>query len=130
MSRSRARNNPFVVHAALALALAAAGALGLWWGVSGQPHWLPLLACWLVAVNVIAFGYYGYDKRCAGTDRCRVPELVLHGLSAAGGSVGAYAGMSFFRHKTMKGRFRILFWCIVALQAALGAWALAAAWRG
>jgi len=48
----------------------------------------------------------------------------LHTLAAVGGSPGALLGMSLFRHKTIKGKFRILFWCIVALQVSLGAWAI------
>jgi uncharacterized membrane protein YsdA (DUF1294 family) len=44
---------------------------------------------------------------------------VLHGLALAGGSLGCYAGMRAFRHKTIKGTFRIVFWVIVVLQALL-----------
>ena len=57
----------------------------------------------LVAVyNLVVFCVYGYDKRCAIKDKWRVPEKVLIGLAFFGGSVGAYLGMSVFRHKTMK----------------------------
>src|SRR5207249_886555 len=54
----------------------------------------------------------------------RVPEAVLLTLAASGGSLGAYAGMSFFRHKTLKGSFRTLYWLIVAAQVVLLAWAV------
>ena len=59
-----------------------------------------------------------------------VPEMILHGLVAVGGSVGAYTAMEVFRHKTVKGRFRILFWCLVALQVVLIAWLVKLAWWG
>jgi uncharacterized membrane protein YsdA (DUF1294 family) len=48
-----------------------------------------------------------------------VPEKVLHGLALAGGSIGAYAGMHAFRHKTVKSSFRLVFWTIIVLQLAL-----------
>ena len=36
-----------------------------------------------------------------------------------GGTLGAYLGMRLFRHKTIKGMFRIVFWTVVVLQLAL-----------
>ena len=58
----------------------------------------------------------------AGTGAPRVPEVVLHGLTFAGGSLGAYAAMKTFRHKTIKGQFRIVFWLIVVVQVAAIGW--------
>ena len=83
-----------------------------------------------MSINVIAFAYYSYDKSCAESNTRRVPELVLHGLTAAGGSVGASTAMKLFRHKTIKGKFRILFWCIVLLQLALTGWIVKSMWWG
>jgi uncharacterized membrane protein YsdA (DUF1294 family) len=77
------------------------------------------LICWLVGVNVTAFGYYGYDKGRARASRSRVPENVLHGLAIAGGTLGAYVGMRVFRHKTIKGPFRVVFWTIAVMQLLL-----------
>ena len=94
--------------------------------VNAWPRWL---VCWLIAINVVAVLYFGFDKHRSRTSGAgRVPETVLHGLAAAGGSLGAYAGMQFFRHKTVKGPFRILFWGIVILQAALLIWLAKLAW--
>src|SRR3954467_6686179 len=99
----------------VALVLLAHLALRLPW------RWDYLLAEWLLAVNVVALGYYGYDKAQAGASAARVPEVVLHGLAVVGGTVGAYAGMRLFRHKTIKGAFQVVFWYIVILQALLAA---------
>jgi uncharacterized membrane protein YsdA (DUF1294 family) len=122
------RPKPIRFHAILALALAVAGAVGLWWLLDSSNTWYAWLACWLVAVNVVTFGYYGFDKvRAHGTEE-RVPEVVLHGLTAIGGSVGAYLAMWLFRHKTVKGSFRILFWCIVLLQLCAAACVLKMLW--
>jgi uncharacterized membrane protein YsdA (DUF1294 family) len=115
-------------HAAVGLAMALLGTLVLWGGLSGKWDWKPWAVCWLLSVNVVAFGYYGYDKARARSSRSRVPELVLHGLSAVGGSLGAFVAMQAFRHKTIKGSFRMLFWCIVLLQVALLAWVVKLTW--
>ncbi len=58
-----------------------------------------------------------------------MPEAVLHGMALAGGSLGAYTAMRLFRHKTIKGRFRLVFWSIVVLQLAIIAWIIADSWR-
>jgi uncharacterized membrane protein YsdA (DUF1294 family) len=107
------------LHGLLSLVLALALTLGLFWLFRLQVTWYSLLICWLLAVNVVAFCYYGYDKARARGSRSRVPEIVLHGLALAGGTLGAYAGMHLFRHKTVKGSFRIVFWTIALLQVAL-----------
>lgn len=130
MAMQARRHHPARYHFFVAGALALGGAALLWWGLSGRADWRHLLGCWLVAANVVTFGYYGYDKSQAQNGGPRVPELVLHGLTALGGSAGAYAGMQLFRHKTVKGMFRLLFWLIVALQVALIAWVVKLTWWG
>lgn len=68
-----------------------------------------ILVVALVAVyNLVVFCVYGYDKRCAIKDKWRVPEKVLIGLAFFGGSVGAYLGMTVFRHKTKHTKFTVL----------------------
>jgi uncharacterized membrane protein YsdA (DUF1294 family) len=117
-------------HGLLSAALALALTLGLILLLRlDARHWYNLLLCWLLAVNVITFCYYGYDKRRARSSRSRVPEVVLHGLALAGGTLGAYAGMRLFRHKTIKGSFRIVFFTIAVLQAGLVAAALWRLWK-
>jgi len=94
---------------------AVALAAGLWrWG----PRLDPLLA-WLAAITLVAFFAYGYDKLVAIRGRTRVPEKVLLTLACAGGTLGAFAGMRLFRHKTTKARFQRGFWLIVAAQVTL-----------
>lgn len=78
-----------------------------------------LLQSWLIAVTLVTFLAYGYDKAAASARRARVPEKVLLALALAGGTVGAWAGMRFFRHKTAKGRFQFKFLCIVIVQVLL-----------
>jgi len=52
----------------------------------------------------------------AGRGVTRVPEVVLHLLTALGGSIGSFAGMQIFRHKTQKKSFQLVFWAIVIIQ--------------
>src|SRR5437764_1503547 len=99
---------PELFHGGVALALALASTLALMFAFHLKMEWGPLLICWLATVNVIAFAYYGYDKLRAITVRSRIPELVLHGIALAGGTLGAYIGMRVFRHKTIKGSFRFV----------------------
>lgn len=80
---------------------------------------LDVVISWLLAITLVTFLAYGYDKLIAGTRRTRIPESVLLALTFTGGTVGALLGRWLFRHKTSKGGFRLKFWLVVALQAAL-----------
>jgi uncharacterized membrane protein YsdA (DUF1294 family) len=71
---------------------------------------------WILAANVAAFVAFGYDKAIAGTATARIPERVLLLLALLGGTLGAWAGMQIFHHKTVKIAFRGRFWLIVLLQ--------------
>jgi uncharacterized membrane protein YsdA (DUF1294 family) len=91
--------------------------------------WYHFLAAWLLAVNIVTFGAYGYDKGRARTSRSRIPEVVLHGLVLFGGTLGASIGMTTFRHKTIKPSFRLVFFVIVVLQVGLIAAATYRVWK-
>jgi uncharacterized membrane protein YsdA (DUF1294 family) len=114
-----ARRNEVLAGVLLALGLAAALAVGLWWWLFRTPTWPAAGGAWLLATSLTAFAAYGYDKRQARNGGRRIPEAALHALALAGGSPGAYAGMRTFRHKTLKGRFRVVFWSVAAVQAAV-----------
>ena len=63
------------------------------------------LTIYLLLVNAEAFLAFGEDKRRAKRREWRIPEATLMGLAAAGGSLGALAGMRFFHHKTRHRKF-------------------------
>ena len=63
------------------------------------------LTIYLLLVNAAAFLAFGEDKRRAKRRAWRIPEATLMGLAAAGGSLGALAGMRFFHHKTRHRKF-------------------------
>ena len=73
---------------------------------------------YLCVINIVAFLAYGLDKQKAKQNRWRIQEKVLLGLAAAGGSVGAFAGMRLFRHKTQKLKFSVGVPVIFLLQVA------------
>ena len=119
-------------HSLVALLLALAVAAVLVAAFRPAFAWVPLLVAWLVAVNLTTFAYYAYDKRQAQAvpQGGRVPEAVLHGLAALGGSPGAYLGMSVLRHKTIKPAFRFVFWTTVIFQVLLVAALVYRIWKG
>ena len=71
---------------------------------------------YLGIVNVVAFLLYGLDKQKARMNRWRIPEKVLLGVAAFGGTIGAYVGMRMFHHKTTKAKFYIGIPLIFILQ--------------
>ncbi len=77
-----------------------------------------VILIYLEAVNLLALVMFGLDKHRARVHRERIPEAVLMGLAAVGGSVGALAGMYLFRHKTRKRSFTIGIPVILVLEIA------------
>ena len=59
----------------------------------------------LVVLNAVSFAMFGIDKRRARRGDRRISEraLLLSGLVS--GTIGAWAGMFAFRHKTRKPSF-------------------------
>ena len=106
-------------HLGIGIAIALSIAAMVWLQLLGGTSRGWLIVVWLIGINPVTFGYYGFDKWRASNNGPRVPEASLLGLALIGGNLGAYVGMRWFRHKTIKGRFRILFWAIVVLQAAV-----------
>ncbi|MEH6702313.1 DUF1294 domain-containing protein [Parasphingorhabdus sp.] len=58
-----------------------------------------------VLINAWTFVMFGWDKIQAEKFQWRVSEATLLRLALFGGSLGAYAGRSAFRHKTRKQPF-------------------------
>ena len=77
---------------------------------------LAMLIYYLITINVLTFIVYGVDKLKAHRGRWRVTEATLLGLTALGGSVGAWLAMQLFRHKTQKKKFRYGVPVILVLQ--------------
>lgn len=82
---------------------------GLWW----------ILVIYLVIINLASFFMYGIDKRRAKKNKWRISEKTLLIMAAVGGSVGAMLGMTKFRHKTQKWKFKLLVPIFLILQVIL-----------
>lgn len=79
------------------------------------------LYSYLITINALTFLLMLADKRNAKKRCRRIPELVLLGSCAMGGSIGGWIGMYLFRHKTKHLSFSIGIPVILALQLA---WAI------
>ena len=84
------------------------------------------IVAYLAVMNVIGLVQMGWDKFQAKRSGWRVPEKTLIGAALLGGSVGVYAGMRLFRHKTLHPKFSYGVPAIMILQAALAAYLLGA----
>lgn len=80
---------------------------------------LQIILIYLAIMTVIAFLAFGIDKWKAQHHRWRIPESVLLGLAAAGGSIGAWIGMQLWHHKTQHKKFRYGIPAILIVQVVL-----------
>ncbi|BCR36700.1 DUF1294 domain-containing protein [Mariniplasma anaerobium] len=69
---------------------------------------MELFIGYLVLINLLAFIFFGIDKRKAIRQKWRIKESVLLTFSIIGGGIGSFLGMKTFHHKTQKKKFIIL----------------------
>ena len=79
---------------------------------------------YLLAVNITSFLLYGIDKYKAKKGRWRISEAILLLMAVIGGSIGAWAGMRLWHHKTMHKKFKYGIPVIIILQVALAVYLL------
>ena len=82
------------------------------------------LMYYLLTVNAAGFLLMLIDKEKARKNRWRIRESVLLGTAAIGGSIGVFAGMQVFRHKTLHKRFAIGVPAMMTAQVALALYIL------
>lgn len=70
----------------------------------------------LIVFNIADFMIVGIDKFRSKRRRWRIPERIFFIVSALGGSVGVYAGLLFFRHKTRHRYFMLGIPMIIFIQ--------------
>ena len=80
------------------------------------------IICYLLAVNIVTFLLYGIDKYKAKKGKWRISEATLLTMAAIGGSIGAWAGMRLWHHKTMHKKFKYGIPLILIMQIALVAY--------
>lgn len=71
---------------------------------------------YLAVINLAGFCLMGIDKQKAVKHQWRVPEKTLFAASLLGGSIGTWAGMYVFRHKTRHWYFVVGMPAILVLQ--------------
>lgn len=74
---------------------------------------------YLLAINIVTFFLYGIDKYKAKKAMWRISEATLLLMAVIGGSIGAWAGMKVWHHKTMHKKFKYGVPAIILLQVAL-----------
>ena len=80
------------------------------------------LISFLIAINIVTFLFYGYDKFSAKNGWTRVPEWNLHALGIVGGTLAGWGAQHYFRHKTKDSSFRPVYITIFVIQALLIVW--------
>ena len=78
-----------------------------------------IVVYYLIVINILTFLVYGIDKWKARNGKWRISEATLLLLAVIGGSVGAWAGMSVWHHKTLHKKFRYGVPMILIIQVAL-----------
>ena len=79
---------------------------------------------YLVILNIIGAAVMAIDKEKAKRHAWRIPEKVLFGVSILGGSLGTWAGMYLFHHKTKHWYFVIGMPFILFIQIGAAYWLL------
>ena len=77
------------------------------------------LVIYLIVMNIIGFFIMAIDKHKAKKHAWRIPEKMLFLTSLVGGSIGTWAGMYVFRHKTKHWYFVIGMPLILVLHVVL-----------
>lgn len=78
-----------------------------------------MVALLLGVLSLVTFVAYAADKLAAKKGTWRTPERTLHILSLAGGWPGALLAQHWFRHKTKKTAFQLVFRITVVLNVLL-----------
>ena len=86
------------------------------------PEMMNIILYYLLAVNIATFLLYGIDKYKAKKSKWRISEVTLLTMAAIGGSIGAWAAMRLWHHKTMHKQFKYGIPVIIIMQIALVAY--------
>lgn len=78
-----------------------------------------MIYLFFLALNLIVFAIFGYDKFLAKNHKRRISENTLLSITFFGGTIGALLGMIIFRHKISKKSFLLKFGLIVIFQVLL-----------
>ncbi len=74
---------------------------------------------YLSIINALGLVLMLVDKQKARNGDWRIPEALLMGVAALGGSLGAWLGMYLFHHKTRHPKFTLGVPALLAVQTLL-----------
>ena len=81
---------------------------------------MKLLMIYLILINAAGLILMLTDKIKAIKNLWRIPEATLMWVAGLGGSLGVFAGMRLFRHKTLHPKFSIGVPVILAVHVIVG----------
>ena len=84
---------------------------------------------YIVIMNIIGYAFMGIDKSKAKRGAWRIPEKWLFLAGLLGGSIGTWAGMYVFHHKTKHWYFVVGMPLILVAQIALVAFIAFKTWN-
>lgn len=84
--------------------------------VTNELSWL--VVGWYAVLGIMTYMICTKDKAAAHDGAQRIPELILHALSAVGGWAGALVAQSYLHHKLQKPQFRMVYYLTVAINLA------------
>lgn len=87
-------------------------------GLQVKKEMMKEFGIYLLVINILTFIIYGIDKLKAKEHWWRISEFTLLLLAVLGGSIGAWAGMKVWHHKTLHKKFRFGVPAIFLLQLA------------
>ena len=87
-------------------------------------HMVWYIIGYVVVMNLVGVAIMGIDKSKAKKHLWRIPEKTLFLVSILGGSVGTWAGMYLFRHKTKHWYFVFGMPFILVVQIGAVVWGL------
>lgn len=78
-----------------------------------------IVVIYVICMNLVGIFVMGIDKKRAIQHKWRISEKTLFLVSLLGGSIGTWAGMYLFRHKTKHWYFVVGMPLILVLQVVL-----------
>ncbi len=75
-----------------------------------------IIVIYLIIINIIGAAVMGIDKSRAKRKAWRIPERTLFLVSLLGGSIGTWAGMYLFHHKSKHWYFVVGMPLILVIQ--------------
>lgn len=115
---NKTRRSTLKLEATL-FALAFLGALTVAAYLHVIPAWVPIA---YFTASFVTFFVYCSDKESAEAGDRRVAENTLHFLDLLGGWPGALLAQQYFRHKTAKLGFQIIFWLVALAHVGFWVW--------